>query len=66
MATIDIDRLLEHLSSQLTAAMGDALNQVAPYSDIDARILFLAFVRAADHRCSLWERVPDHYVGIGK
>jgi hypothetical protein len=64
MATIDIDRILEHLSSQLTAAMGDALNQVAPYSDIDARTLFLAFVRAADRRCSLWERVPDRYIDV--
>jgi hypothetical protein len=62
MARIKPDEIMEHLSSDLRNALGDALREVAPGTNINSDILFRAFVRATDRRCRTWEKVPDRYV----
>ena len=61
MARVKIERILDRLSSDLTRALEDALAR-SGVSGVDARELYREFVRAADRRCSTWERVPDSAV----
>ena len=61
MPRVKIEKILDRLSSELTRALDDALSSVGA-DGVDARELFRAFVRAADRRCSTWERVPDSAV----
>jgi hypothetical protein len=62
MARIKIEDVLEHLGSDLTAALSGAVREVMPHSRFDEHQLFHAFVRAAGAKCATWETVPDKYV----
>jgi hypothetical protein len=62
MARVKIEGILEHLDGELSRALDDTLRRAFPDLNFNARSLYRDFVRAADRKCSTWERVPDRYV----
>lgn len=62
MAQVNIEEIVDHLSSEIRRALGDAVQEVLPNAQIDAHDLFRAFRRAVGRKCNTWEEVPDQYV----
>ena len=62
MASVQMEEIVDHLSTEVRRALEDAIQQVAPNARIDSYELFRAFRRAIGRKCSTWEQVPDHYV----
>lgn len=62
MAKIQIENVVDHLSSEMRRALQDAVSEVLPGADFDAYELFRAFRRAVGRKCNTWESVPDRYV----
>lgn len=62
MASVKMEEVVDHLSTEVRRALEEAVRDVAPDSRIDSHELFRAFRRAIGRKCSTWERVPDHYV----
>ena len=62
MARVKIEGILEHLDTELSRALEDTLRRAFPNADFNARSLYRDFVRAADRKCSTWERIPDRFV----
>jgi hypothetical protein len=62
MARVQIEEVVDHLSSEMRRALEDAVRECAPNASFDPHELFRAFRRAVRRKCSTWERVPDQYV----
>lgn len=62
MASVQMEEIVDHLSTEVRRALEDALDDVAPNFRIDPHELFRAFRGAIGRKCSTWEQVPDHYV----
>jgi hypothetical protein len=62
MASVNIEEIIDHLSTEVRRALEDAVQQVAPNTRIDSHEFFRAFHRAIGRKCSTWEQVPDKYV----
>ncbi|BBQ13553.1 hypothetical protein WP1W18C01_39130 [Stenotrophomonas maltophilia] len=59
MAQVQMDEIVDHLSSEMRKALADAVREVAPEAKIDSYQLFRAFKRAVRRKCGTWETVPD-------
>ena len=64
MARVDMERIVEHLSSEMRRALEDAVNETVDDAGVDAHELFRAFRRAVRRNSSTWERVPDGCVKL--
>ena len=62
MARIKIERVLEHLDSDIIRALEETLKTHFPNVRFDEREVYRTFLRAVDRKCSTWERIPDHFV----
>jgi hypothetical protein len=62
MASIKIEEVVDHLSSEMRRALEEAVGECIPNAKYDSHELFRAFKRAVYRKCSVWETVPDHYV----
>ncbi|MXN31339.1 hypothetical protein [Delftia sp. CH05] len=62
MASVKMEEIVDHLSTEVRRALENSVRQVAPDARIDSYELFQAFRREIGRRCSTWEKVPDHYV----
>lgn len=62
MAYVEIEEIVDHLSSEMRRALEQAVNEVDSEVHLDAHELFRAFRRAVRSKCSTWEQVPDQYV----
>ena len=62
MAQVKIDDVLDALKSDLRRALANAVHEVIPSAQFDESQLYRAFCRAARHKCSTWETVPDDAV----
>ena len=62
MARVKMEKIVDHLSSEIRRALVDAVEREIPGSSVDAYSLFREFRRAVGRKCSTWERVPDSYV----
>lgn len=62
MARIKIEGVLDHLDNELRQALEEAVRSSIPDANYDIRRLYKDFVRAAERKCSTWERIPDRYV----
>ena len=62
MARVKIEDIIDHLSSEMRAALRDAVRRVLPDAHVDEHQLFREFRRAVGRKCNIWEMVPDHYV----
>ncbi len=65
MARVQVENIVDHLSSEMRRALEDAVSEVVPGANVDAYELFRAFRRAVGRKCNTWESVPDHYVNNG-
>lgn len=64
-ARVKIDDILEHLDTELSRALEDAVRANLPGAEFDGRMLYKDFVKCAYRRCGTWEMVPDRCVEIG-
>jgi hypothetical protein len=62
MAQVQIEKIIDHLSSAMRKALEQAAQRVMPDAQFDSSRLFREFRRAVGRKCSTWERVPDKYV----
>ncbi|MCE7517178.1 MULTISPECIES: hypothetical protein [Halomonadaceae] len=62
MAEVEIEEIIDHLSSEMKRALEAAVQDVKPDANIDRNDLFRAFRRAVRRKCNTWETVPDQYV----
>jgi hypothetical protein len=62
MAQVQMEELVDHLSSEMRRALEEAVREVMPGAKFDSNELFRAFKRAVYRKCSIWEQVPDQYV----
>lgn len=62
MAEVQIEEVIDHLSSEMKKALETAVNEVIPNASFDRTALYKAFKRAVYRKCSVWETVPDQFV----
>jgi hypothetical protein len=62
MARVKIEEVVDHLSSEFTAALLETFRKHAPDAQINQHQAFRDFKSAVYRKCSTWERVPDRYV----
>lgn len=62
MKQVNIEDVIDHLSSEMRKALLDAVHEVDPKANVDAYSLLRAFKRAVRRKCNTWEQVPDHMV----
>ena len=62
MAQVKLEEILDHLESEVKAAISDALRTIKPAAEVDHRMFFKEFLRAIGRKTSTWETVPDHFV----
>jgi hypothetical protein len=62
MARVKIEDVIDHLSSEMTKALEEAVENTLPDVEFDSRELFRAFLRAVSRKCNTWEAVPDRLV----
>ncbi len=62
MAQIQVEEIIDHLSSEISKALAQAVNYVDPDADCTRNELFRAFKREVRRKCSQWEKVPDRCV----
>lgn len=62
MAKVDIEEIIDHLSSEMRRSLKDSVNKVIPGATFDERELFKQFKREVRRKCRTWEDVPDRYV----
>ena len=62
MARVNIEEIVNHLSSEMRRALAMAVRSQLPDADIDELGLLREFTRAVGRECMIWEQVPDHYV----
>lgn len=62
MAQVEIEEVVDHLSTEFRKALEDICREHFPSSDFDSQELFRDFLRAVRRRCSTWEEVPNEHV----
>lgn len=62
MARVNIDEIVDHLSTEMRKALKQAVENTIPDAEFDERELFRNFRRSVARKCATWENVPDHYV----
>ena len=62
MAQVNIEEIVNHLSSEMRRALEDSVKAVVRGSDFDGHELFREFRRNVGRKCSTWETVPDQFV----
>jgi hypothetical protein len=64
MARVQIEEIVDHLSSDIRRALGAAVEETLPSTNCDQHALFRAFKRAVWCKCNQWEQVPDRLVDV--
>lgn len=62
MAKVNIEEIIDHLSSEMRKSLRDSVNHVLPGATFDERELFRRFKREVRRKCRTWEDVPNQYV----
>lgn len=62
MAKVQIEEIIDHLSSEMKRALEAAAAEVLPNVNFDSHSFFRAFKRAVYRKCNTWEQVPDNFV----
>jgi hypothetical protein len=63
-AKIQVDEIVDHLSSEFRSALDMSVQRAIPGAKFDSTELFREFNRAISSRRSTWEKVPDRYVDV--
>jgi hypothetical protein len=64
MAEVQIEEVVDHLSSEFKKTLDDVMQQYAPNASYDRNELFRFFRRRVYRHCNVWEDVPDQFVKI--
>ena len=64
MVTVNIEKIVDHLATEIRRALEDSVNEVIPGTPFETHELFGAFRRAVVSNCSAWESVPDDCVAV--
>ena len=59
---IKVEEIVDHLSSEFTSALEQAVKKTIPGVEFNRARLFTEFRRAISGKCGTWEKVPDRYV----
>jgi glutaredoxin-related protein len=62
MARVKIEKVIDHLDSEMRRALSAAVKQVIDDADFNDYDLFRAFKREVSRKFNTWETVPDLYV----
>lgn len=62
MARVNVEGIIDHLSSDMRRALEDAVRRQIPDAEFNRSALFREFRRAVYRKCNTWERVPDRLV----
>jgi len=62
MARVQMEEIVDHLSSEMRKALTIAVRNELPDADFDERRLFREFKRAVGRKCMIWESVPNQYI----
>ena len=66
MARVQIEAIVDHLSSEMKRALEQAVQEVLPNAEFDRNALSRAFRRAVGRKCHQWEDVPDQLVDAAR
>ena len=64
MAQIQVEELVDHLSSEFRRALTDTIREVLPDADFDERAAYRVFKRAVGRKCNTWEAVPKNIIKV--
>ena len=62
MAQVNIEEIIDYLSSDLRQALEQAVKRVIPDAEFNRNVLFREFIKSVRRRCNIWEQVPDIYI----
>ena len=62
MARVRIESIVDHLSSEMTRALEEAVSRMLPDANIDRNELYREFRGAVGRKCSTWANVSDLHV----
>ena len=62
MARVKIEEIVDHLSTEFTKALDEAVRMEIPNAEFNQHQLFRNFCRAVGRKCNTWESVPNQYV----
>lgn len=62
MARINIEEIIDYLSSEMKKSLRDSVKSVIPEATFDEKELFKQFKKEVRKKCHTWESVPDRYV----
>tara|TARA_R110002124_G_scaffold286421_2_gene467292 strand:+ start:6985 stop:7182 length:198 start_codon:yes stop_codon:yes gene_type:complete len=62
MVRVKIEEIVDHLRTEMSKALKQAVENTIPDVEFDERELFRNFRRSVGRKCSTWENVPDQYV----
>jgi len=64
MPEVDVEEIVDHLSSEFKGALEETLRKFAPHATVDRNQLYKEFKRAIGRKCRRWESVPDRCVDL--
>lgn len=64
MTRVNIEETVDHLSTELRAALRETLKKHFPNQSFDEREVFRTFKKMVGRKCSTWEFVPDAFVNV--
>jgi hypothetical protein len=62
MARVNIEQIVDHLSSEMRRALEAAVRTNIPQATFEPLELFREFRREVGRKCNTWEPVPDEFV----
>ena len=64
MAKVNIEQIVDHLSSEMRRALEAAVRTTIPQANFEPFELFREFRREVGRKCNTWEQVPDQFVEV--
>lgn len=62
MAQLQIEEVVDHLSSEFRRALEETIKEHFPNQNFDSSAVYRTFKRQVYRKCSVWENIPDKYV----
>jgi hypothetical protein len=62
MAQVNIEQIVDQLSSEIRKALAATIREHAPDCAVNDHAVFRTFRRQVGRKCSTWETVPDQFV----
>lgn len=63
MARVKIEEIVNHLDNEFKQVLSKTIDTYFPEKSYDINEVFQMFKEMIYQQCSIWENVPDSYVG---